>query len=188
MTTAIMVSMYHVCGYHADCPKTSETWCLHQKDKINGTEYYKSKGALPLEVRNAILPVYRDLTKPEMLKKCLHGKTQNANESFNVMIWDRIPKIHYIGLAKLELGVYDAIANFNDGSKATLDIFKQVNVEPGFYTTKMCIDSNRKRKSLSIFKVSDDAKKRRKIKRAQKNQKHDKHIEKEGASYEAGGF
>ena len=38
MTTAIMASMYHVCGYHVDCPKTPETWCLHQKDKINGME------------------------------------------------------------------------------------------------------------------------------------------------------
>ena len=43
----------------------------------------------------------------------LHGKTQNQNESFNSMIWDRIPKTRYVSLTQLELGVYDAVANFN---------------------------------------------------------------------------
>ena len=39
MTTAIMASMYHVSDYHADCPKTSDTWCQYQSDKINGTKH-----------------------------------------------------------------------------------------------------------------------------------------------------
>ena len=33
-----------------------------------------------------------------MLKKCLHGKTQNADESFNGMIWNRVPKAIHVGL------------------------------------------------------------------------------------------
>ena len=36
------------------------------------------------------------------------------------------PKNPLCWIGKLELGVYDAIASFNDGSKATSDIFKQV--------------------------------------------------------------
>ena len=47
--------------------------------------------------------------------KCLHVKTQNANESFNGMIWNMVPK------ATHSLGVYDAIAHFNFGANATLD-------------------------------------------------------------------
>ena len=44
---------------------------------------------------------------------------QNTNECLNVMIWERIPKIPYVGLDKLELGVYDAITpSFNDGKQA----------------------------------------------------------------------
>ena len=87
MTNAIMASLFHVSDYHANCPKTSDSWCLYQRDKANGTNIYKPKGALPVDVRSAILPIYNDLTKPEMLIKCLHGKTQNANECFNGMIW-----------------------------------------------------------------------------------------------------
>ena len=119
----------------------SDTWCQYQSDKINGTKHYKSTGALPIDVRSAILPVYNDLTKPEILKKCLHGKTQNVNKSFYAVIQERIPKTHYVGLTKLELGVYDAIATFNDGRKATLDIFRLLKVEPGYHTTRMCINS-----------------------------------------------
>ena len=36
------------------------------------------------------MPVYNDLTKAELLMKCLHGKTQNANETFRGMIWNRV--------------------------------------------------------------------------------------------------
>ena len=80
--------MYHDSGYHEGCPKLSDSWCQYQQDKINNTNHYKSKGELPIDVRKAILPIYNALCKPEMSEKCLHGKTQNANESFNGMIWN----------------------------------------------------------------------------------------------------
>ena len=53
---------------------------------------------LPIDVRRAILPIYQSLCRSEMLKKCLHGKIQNANESFNEMIWNRVLKATHIGL------------------------------------------------------------------------------------------
>ena len=45
--------------------------------------------------------------------KCLHGKTQNRNESFNRTIWDRVPKSSYIGKDTLKLGGYDVAATLN---------------------------------------------------------------------------
>ena len=57
MKFAIMESLYHVCDYHGDCPKTDDTWCLYQKDKLNGTKNYKSIGALSVDIRSAILPI-----------------------------------------------------------------------------------------------------------------------------------
>ena len=74
-----------------------------------------------------MLPKYNDLTKPELRQKCLHRKTQNTNESFNGMIWNRIPKATHVDLNNLSLGVYDAIAHFNYGTKATLDVFEFVH-------------------------------------------------------------
>ena len=46
------------------------------------------------------------------------------------MIWNRIPKATHVGINNLSLGVYDAIAYFNYGMKATLDVFKMLNIEP----------------------------------------------------------
>ena len=53
---------------------------------LNGTNSYKDIGRLPLDVRAAILPVYNNLCKRENLSKCLRGRTENRNESFNGMI------------------------------------------------------------------------------------------------------
>ena len=184
MTKAIMASLYHVSNYHDSCPKTSDTWCQYQKDKREFTKLYKPKSSLPVDIRKAILPVYTDLTKPELLVKCLHGKTQNANESFNGMIWNRVPKATHI----LTFGVYDAIAHFNYGAKASLDILKLLNVEPGIYMTQMADLVNKERKQSSSYRMSDPVKKRRKVIRHRRKKKQDTNIEAEGTSYEAGGF
>jgi hypothetical protein len=55
----------------------------------------------------------------------LDGKTQNQNESLNGMIWNRLPKRIFVGGNVLQLGVYDAVAHFNMGSRASVDILQQ---------------------------------------------------------------
>ena len=62
---------------------------------------YYDKHSLPIDIRKSILPVYNVLCHPDMLAKCLHGKTQNANESFNGMIWNRVPTNVRVGLPVL---------------------------------------------------------------------------------------
>ena len=52
-------------------------------DKVNSTDTFNPVPGLPLEALYKIRPVFEDLTKDDELRKCLHGKTQNANESFN---------------------------------------------------------------------------------------------------------
>ena len=188
MITGCKGSMYHVSEYHDNCPKNSQTWCQFQKDKLEGTNFHKSKGGLPLDVRKAIIPVYNDLCEPANLAKCLHGKTQNSNESYNGMIWNRVPKAHHVGLQTLKLGVYDTIAHFNMGAKASLDILKDMNVTPGVYTTKLAQSINARRKRLSLYRMSDAQKKRRKIIRHNRKKKLDQHQNVEGTTYEAGAF
>ena len=109
MTNTIIASLYHVSDYHERCPKTNDIWCQFQKDKIDGTDLYKNKHGLPIGIRKERLPIYHALTKPELLKKCLHGKTQNANESSNGMIWNRIPKATHVGINNLSLGVWHEV-------------------------------------------------------------------------------
>ena len=78
------------------------------------------------------------------------------------MIWNRIPKATHVGINNLSLGVYDAIAYFNYGMKATLDVFKMLNIEPGIYNMQICDNLNKERKRNALYKISDKYKKRRK--------------------------
>ena len=99
--------------------------------------------------RNIVLehlrPIYKGLSSDVLLNKCLHGLTQNANESFNAMIWERLPKTKYVGYTQLEIGVYDAVVNFNDGRSASLSILKQIGLVPGIHCEVACSNINKKR-------------------------------------------
>ena len=189
MINGCMASFYHIADYHEKCPKSSDTWCTYQKDKLDGTHLHKSnKGDIPIDIRKVILPIYCDLCKPENLAKSLHGRTQNANESFNGMIWNRVPKHTHVGLNVMSVGVYDAISHFNDGEKATLDMLKLLNIEPGVFTSRWCVQVNRRRKRHSSYKMSVEHKKRRKIIRHLKKKVTDKLIQMEGTTYDYGGY
>jgi hypothetical protein len=193
MSDAILASFFHVASsegknYHSYCEKSSTSWCQYQRDIVNGTNIYKDGPGLPSNVILHVKPIYEDLTKPQELKKCLHGKTQNQNESYNGLIWARAPKYRYCAFDKLELAVYDAVANFNDGRQASLDIFKELNIVPGYFTTFACISMNIKRKRSAVHHSLPTWKKARKVIRAEKKRKGDKNKSKEGKTYKTGGF
>ena len=57
----------------------------------------------------------------------MHGKTQNANESFNGTIWERIPKNTFVTLPNLEFGVYDGVAHCNIIMKVSVLIYEKLN-------------------------------------------------------------
>lgn len=82
---------------HQFCPEGSESWCTYQKAlHANLLDKYKHKNTVPLAIMNLIKPVFDDLSKPELLRRCLKGKTQNANESFNSVLWSICPKRGFV--------------------------------------------------------------------------------------------
>ena len=69
--------------HYPHCPTGPDSWCKYNIDKLNGTQSYKPGPGFPLDIIAKIKPIYADLGKDSELEKCLHGKTQNANESFS---------------------------------------------------------------------------------------------------------
>ena len=190
MQKAIFASFLHVASskennWHYQC---DSSWCQYQRDQKNKTNLYKPGKGLPLSVVKLVRPIYMDLINPTELAKCLHGKTQNQNESFNSTVWERIPKNTYVGLQKLRLGVYDAVANFNDGRQGALDILRKLGINPGYYTTTSCFMLNKRRRLSAKYKSTDSVKKARKIIRAQKKLKSHTQKKGEGKTYKKGGF
>ena len=66
------------------------------------------------------------ISKPELLTKCLHGKTQNPNECLNKLIWTRCPKEVWIGVNTLKQATLAAVARFNDGYISYVKIMQQM--------------------------------------------------------------
>ena len=78
----------------------------------------------------------------------MHGKTQNANESFNGTIWECIPKNTFVPLPNLQVGVYDDVAHCNIRMKASAFMFEKLNFVPVVYMLKGFKKHNLKRVNL----------------------------------------
>ena len=89
------------------------------------------KIGLQCNAMDAIEPIYQNLTKPDLLGRCIGGFIQNMNESFNQSIRKLIPKQGFRSLSVLEIGVYIAVTCINDDKAGFLQVMKNFNVEPG---------------------------------------------------------
>ena len=90
----------------------------------------------------ALKPVFARLSEDSLLRKCLHGKTQNQNESLNRVIWDKIPKSTYVGREVFEFVVYDDVAHLTEGYSATCMVLERFGLPRGFFTDKLCQELN----------------------------------------------
>ncbi|GFT92844.1 uncharacterized protein TNCV_740161 [Trichonephila clavipes] len=131
--------------------------------------------------------VFRDLTEKDLLKKCLHGRTQNPNESFNKCIWERIPKTVFVGIETLKFGVMDAVICFNDEYVSRIKVFEALGIKSGYNTERalLIIDNKRIFEAERIVnKVSLEARnKRRSLKRKMDQQNLDEENEYQSGKY-----
>ena len=56
------------------------------KDRADSTSTYKPGSGLPISTVLKLKPIFEELGHEDLLSKCLHGLTQNQNESFNAVI------------------------------------------------------------------------------------------------------
>ena len=122
MKKAIMTIWKHRAKDHSEC----EDWCPSKTGKGQ-----KDQHALPKFVCDEIKPVFEALSSNDLLKKCAHGGTQNTNESFHHLIWERCPKTTFVGRRRLELAVADATIAYNDGELGRLNIFHVLGLSVG---------------------------------------------------------
>ena len=78
-------------------------------------------------------PIFEHLSKEELLKRCLHGKTQNVNESFSNIARLKCPKTVFVNRQNNKLGVNSAILQLNDGAHAISNILEQFSIKYGIY-------------------------------------------------------
>lgn len=76
-------------------------------------------------------PIYEDLSKDELLERCVGGFTQNNNESFNQLIWKITPKILPAGSKIVQIAASIAACTFNEGISALLLIMQGMELKLG---------------------------------------------------------
>lgn len=171
---------------HELCPEGENSWCGYKKALISG-DTYSHKHSVPEVVMKELKTTFRDLTNTELLKKCVHGRTQNFNESLNNVIWTRIPKNTFVGLPTLKLGVMDAIITFNLGALGKIKVLEKLCKAAG----RNCLVGLKSIDKLRIIEANKaiqiQKKSKRREKRNLKRKKQDKE-EENGNQYGAGDF
>lgn len=168
MKKAVWAIYFHRRGEHEMCG----TWCT-KDEKAN-------KHSLPSYIMDEIKPVFRSLAAPDLLKKCLHGGTQNTNESLHNIIWTKCPKEVYVGRKRLEIGLNEAVVQYNDGETGKVEVYNQLYLGTGYYTFRGMIRRDRRRVLSSLAASSHKTKQKRKDKSLQKKA--------DEADYNPGGF
>lgn len=189
MRRAIWATYYHKLStdeepHHELCPTGSESWCKYKQAQENNLlDEFKHKNSLPKSVMEIIKPIYKDLSCPSLLKKCLHGKTQNPNESINSVIWSRLSKTTFVGIQTLNLGVADAVLCFNEGSVAKVNVLQRIGIKAGRFTIEGLLDIDRNRIRKADKEVQEENKKKRVRRRLQGKRKNE-----DSEDYCPGGF
>ena len=83
---------------------------------------YRHGSGRPLPIIAKVKLICQKRSDEALLEKCLHGKTQNQNESLNALVWQRVPKEVFV--AKATFHLYNAIAHFNNGAQTLLALYK----------------------------------------------------------------
>lgn len=147
---------------HDSC---DESWCKF-KQTTNENKPYHHKNSLDEAVMELIKLTFNALTAQDLLKKCLHGRTQNVNKGFNNVLWTRVPKQTFVGIQTFKCGTHDAVITFNEGNSGRLKVLKELVVKIGTncLQTFRVLDLNGiKKADISVTEESKRARKRRRI-------------------------
>lgn len=192
MKNEIWATLYHKIStnekpQHEKCPPGSDSWCTWQKAKAtNSLDSYHHKPALNIEVFNAIKPVYEELSKDELLIRCLGGYTQNNNESFNATVWSLAPKSSSSGKKVLDIASDLAVCIFNDGLSSIMEIMKVLGMAIGPNCYNFCVEADELRVAQAERSMSDAVKEARSSSRSSRKEEEEENLAVEGQLYGAG--
>lgn len=183
MQRAVMASYHHITStdaepHHDLCPEGADSWCRHKVAEANGVPQPRHRYNLPGYVAEAMLPIYKRLSEPSLLRRCLGAKTQNASESFHSVLWSLMPKEQHASLIAVETALHDAVIRYNAGNRrATKEISLSVGITPGHLAIQRAAEKDAQRMGKA---------ERRSQTKTEKRQR--KNVHKDTSNYSAGSF
>ena len=191
MRNAVFASFFHAIStdedpHHDRCPVGPGSWCFFQKARAKGEEPgpHKENIKTPLsrDVAEEVKNAYIRLGHPDLLRRCLTGGTQNANESLHAKVWRKCPKTGFVGLQRVIAATCYATAEFNQGfESAVARSFAAMGMKVGSHTMASAGKADAKRLRQSIRQVEESTQAARRARKVARARAHDE-------SYQAGGF
>jgi hypothetical protein len=187
---------YHSCSHDGDpqhdyCPTGPDTWCSYNRRALLCEEdlSHDRPPLIPPDLAPAIKGVWEKLCDRDLLARCVLGGTQNQNESFNGLIWNRCSKIDFCSPESVRVAVCLAVLTFNKGQRSLLPLIAELGgTKPSPYCTRILAHNDSCRLYKSITSASDVEKRRRQAQKLARVVQEGELISEEGVTYQAGGF
>lgn len=170
---------------HSYCPKGKDSWCKFNNDLKTKKKTYSESQRLPCVFSEPLKPIFHRLAATELLQKCLKGLTQNPNESFNNLIWQRCPKTMFCSKDRIVSAVSEAVCVFNTGAGAKALILRAAGIKDVGTNALLAWRSRDKQRLASASQKVQQKYKTWRVSR-KTTMKEDK--KKENEHYEAGAF
>ena len=137
---------------------------------------------------DVIKPIFRDLSHPTLLGKCVEGYTQNANESLNSQIWKVCPKHVFHGLKCVQTAVAIATCIFNDGASGLKTMLELMDITAGNFTCQFLEDKDTVRLFWAERRDRLSSKEYRRAQRLRRLGREEELAQLEGVPYQPGGY
>ena len=82
--------------------------------------------------------MYKRLGDPQLLTRCLAGKTPNSNESFHSLLWRTCPKERWANFRTVDIAALAlCVQRFNKGSTALLGVMLELELTASSLTEEL---------------------------------------------------
>ncbi|XP_065057533.1 uncharacterized protein LOC135685498 [Rhopilema esculentum] len=172
---------------HQYCPEQTEVynWCGY-KNETRLTEHQPHH--LCPQYLPYLLPIFEKLSSKALLKRCLFGFSQNANESLNAVVWKRAPKEKNNSPSATHLAAISAVVQFNDGNVGIQRFYEALALPLTSFQHEKAKQIDKERVKRAEYKRKIKTRHRRQ-KITQKKTRTEAMLEiSEGPSYESGSF
>lgn len=131
-------------------------------------------------------PIYEDLSRDDLLERCLGGHTQNANESFNAIVWRLAPKHLNCGKKIIEIAAFLAAGMFSEGFSFVLQTMQDLNIVIGQQSKGFADNDDKRRIEQQERRSLDATKEARTFRQQEKTAQLQQFEEEEGLLYAPG--
>lgn len=174
---------------HDFCPKGETSWCKYQKAVFSNTvDNFHHKHSIPTAIMDCMKDIFKNLSCPKLLTRCLGGKTQNSNESINSLIWRYSPKNSGCGKRIVQTAVNEAVISFNEGNIGRLQTMRKLELYPSRHAIAAAKKADMERVRSAEARCLLNTMEVRRALRRKKLATSEAQCHKEGVTYAAGLF